>query len=76
MKDPGLLTDSTGDGMAGMEDVSLETQQYLKKTVYNGSKACSSCGYLMNPVEALHTSGKCPTCSRRSQQRKVKGGMV
>ena len=76
MKEPGLLTDSTGDGMAGAEDVSLETQQYLKHTVYNGSKGCKACGYLMTPVEAMHSDGKCTTCTRRAQQKRVKGGMA
>jgi hypothetical protein len=41
MKDPGLFTDSTGEGMAGSIDVSLESQQKLKETLYNGSKGCT-----------------------------------
>jgi hypothetical protein len=49
-KDPGLLTDSTGEGMVGAYDVSLETQQDLKKTYYNGSKPCIECGLSMNEL--------------------------
>lgn len=76
-KDPGLLTDSTGEGMAGMSDVSLETQQELKKTYYNGSKPCVECGLTMNPVEALHsTGGLCPQCKRRKSANLVKGRMA
>ena len=76
MKDPGLFTDSTGDGMAGAMDVSLETQQQLKETVYNGSKACQGCGMLINPVQSLHTDSLCPGCKRRKQSKLVKGRMA
>lgn len=75
-KDPGLLTDSTGEGMAGMSDVSLETQQDLKKTYYNGSKPCIECGLAMNPVEAMHSTGLCPSCKRRKSTKLVKGRMA
>jgi hypothetical protein len=75
-KDPGLLTDSTGEGMAGMSDVSLDTQQDLKKTYYNGSKPCIECGLTMNPVEALHSNGLCPQCKRRKSANLVKGRMA
>lgn len=75
-KDPGLLTDSTGEGMAGSEDVSLETQQNLKETYYNGSKPCIECGLSMNPVEALHSGDTCPNCKRRKQAKLVKGRMA
>ena len=34
--DPGLFTDSTGEGMVGSTDVSLETQKDLANTIYNG----------------------------------------
>lgn len=70
------FTDSTGDGMAGAMDVSLETQQNLKKTNYNGSKTCSDCGISMNPIEALHSEGMCPTCTRRKHAKLVKGRMA
>ena len=49
--DPGLLTDSTGEGMAGAEDVRLDTQRDLEKTYYNGSKPCIECGTMLNPVQ-------------------------
>lgn len=75
MKDPGLFTDSTGEGMAGAEDVSLETQQALKNTVYNGSKACKGCGSVMNPVQSLKDQNHCPTCNRRRAQKLLKGRM-
>lgn len=71
MRDPGLFTDSTGEGMAGATDVSLATQ----RTLYNGSKSCKKCGYTMDPYEALLTE-LCPTCTRRSASQRVKGGMV
>jgi len=74
--DPGLLTDATGDGMSGATDVSLETQQKLKKTYYNGSKPCVDCGLTMNPAEALFSNGYCPNCTRRKQTNIVKGGMA
>ena len=73
-KDPGLFTDSTGDGMAGAEDVSLETQRELG-TVYNGSKACKSCGMLLNPVQSLQTE-LCSSCNRRKLSKLVKGRMA
>lgn len=75
-KDPGLLTDSTGDGMAGAIDVSFETQQNYKKTLYNGSSTCKACGYQATPFEMLHTGGECPTCLRRKQSNRVKGRMA
>lgn len=76
IKDPGLFTDSTGDGMAGAMDVSLETQQALKGTVYNGSKSCQGCGMLMNPVQSLHSEDLCPGCKRRKLSKLVKGRMA
>lgn len=75
LKDPGLLTDSTGEGMAGAEDVSLETQQKLKETLYNGSKPCKSCGAHLNPVQAL-SSEHCPNCSRRNASVLLKNRMA
>jgi hypothetical protein len=75
-KNPSLFTDSTGDGMAGTTDVSLETQQELKKTYYNGSKPCLECGMSMNPVEALHSNGLCSHCARRKHAKLVKGRMA
>jgi hypothetical protein len=73
--DPGLFTDSTGEGMAGAEDVRLSTQNDLKRTVYNGSKACSSCGSVMNPVQSLQNQTTCPSCNRRKASKLVKGRM-
>ena len=34
MNDRGLVTDATGEGMAGATDVSFQTQQELKQTTY------------------------------------------
>jgi hypothetical protein len=77
INDPGLLTDSTGDGMPGATDVSLETQQKMKKTYYNGSRPCVECGLTLNPAEALYAlKGKCPNCSRRAQHQHLKGKMA
>ena len=73
--DPGLFTDSTGEGMAGAEDVSLETQKDLSKTVYNGSKACKSCGTLIDPLQSL-LNDTCTSCTRRKKYSLVKGRMV
>lgn len=75
-KDPGLFTDATGEGMAGAEDVRLSTQNELKNTVYNGSKACSSCGSMMNPVQSLQNQTHCPSCTRRKASKLVKGRMA
>ena len=74
IKDPGLFTDSTGEGMAGAIDVSLETQRDLKKTYYNGSKPCIECGLLLNPVQSLHTK-HCSNCKRRKDAKLLKGRM-
>lgn len=74
--DPGLFTDSTGEGMAGATDVSLSTQNDLKNTIYNGSKSCSSCGSMMNPVQSLQNQTLCPSCNRRKASKLVKGRMV
>ncbi|CAB4174764.1 hypothetical protein UFOVP965_77 [uncultured Caudovirales phage] len=72
--DPGLFTDSTGEGMAGALDVKLDTQRELG-TVYNGSSACTGCGLTMNPVQSLH--GKlCASCNRRRMDKLVKGRMA
>jgi hypothetical protein len=74
-KDPGLLTDSTGEGMSGATDVKLETQKDLSKTYYNGSKPCIECGLLLNPVQSLHTD-TCAHCTRRKQAKLLKGRMA
>ena len=75
MKDPGLFTDSTGEGTAGASDVALGTQKELKETLYNGSKGCKACGMLMNPVQSLQDSDLCPNCKRRKAYNLVKGRM-
>ena len=76
INDPGLYTDSTGDGMAGAMDVSLQTQRDLSKTIYNGDKACKACGTRIDPVQSLLNQEHCPSCSRRMKQSHVKGGMA
>ena len=75
INDPGLFTDSTGEGMAGAEDVSLETQRELARTVYNGSKSCKSCGVSIDPVQSL-LKDMCTSCQRRKKYSLVKGRMV
>ena len=75
IKDPGLFTDSTGEGMAGSIDLSLESQQNLKETLYNGSKGCKSCGLNLNPVQAL-SSDHCHNCSRRNASTLLKNRMA
>jgi len=74
--DPGLFTDSTGDGMAGAMDVSLQTQRDLSKTSYNGDKACKACGGRIDPVQSLLNQEHCPSCARRKKYSHVKGGMA
>lgn len=69
--DPGLFTDSTGEGMAGATDVRLSTQ----KTIYNGSKNCKTCGYTMDPYEAL-LNELCPSCTRRKHQSNLKRNLA
>ena len=76
MKDPGLFTDSTGEGMVGAEDVSLSTQKKLKDTLYNGTRTCKACGGAMNPVESLRDQSVCPKCNRIKASRLVKGRMA
>jgi hypothetical protein len=72
--DPGLFTDSTGEGMAGAEDVKLDTQREIG-TVYNGSTGCKACGMILNPVQSLHTE-LCSSCSRRKLDTRVKNRMA
>jgi len=74
--DPGLMTDSTGEGMAGTQDVRYSTQQELKETTYNGSRTCKGCGlYTMNPLQALYGE-LCPHCKRKQARQHVEGGMA
>ena len=75
-RDPGLYTDSTGEGMAGAEDVSLETQKELKGTQYNGTKSCTKCGMSIDPVQSLLNQDNCPSCVRKAQYTRVKGRMA
>ena len=74
--DPGLFTDSTGEGIAGGTDLRFETQNDLKQTIYNGSKPCKGCGNLMNPIESLSLNDTCPSCNRRSKANLVRGRMA
>lgn len=74
-KDPGLLTDSTGDGESGAHDVSLEAQRQLATTIYNGDKACKSCGRRIDPVQSL-LNEMCTSCQRRKNYSLVKGRMA
>ena len=73
--DPGMMTDSTGSGIAGGEDVSLVAQQNMKKTLYNGSKGCTKCGILLDPFQALHTN-KCAPCHNRDATEHVRNRMA
>lgn len=75
MIDPGLMTDATGDGMAGATDAHLLTQKNLKKTYYNGTKPCIGCGLMLDPYQALHNQ-YCPNCSNRKSYNLVKNRMV
>ena len=73
--DPGIFTDSTGEGMAGDTDVSLETQRDLANRIYNGDKACKDCGRRLDPVQSL-LNELCASCQRRKHYSLLKGGMV
>lgn len=73
--DPGLFTDSTGDGESGAHDVSLETQRDLSQTIYNGDKACKGCGRRIDPVQSL-LNDMCTPCQRRKNYSLVKGRMA
>lgn len=75
-KDPGLYTDSTGEGMAGATDVSLATQKDLTKTLYNGTRNCTKCGIAMDPVQSLLNQEVCTHCDRREKSSRVKGRMA
>jgi Zn finger protein HypA/HybF involved in hydrogenase expression len=75
-KDPGLFTDSTGEGMAGAEDVSLATQRELNRTVYNGESTCTSCGTAIDPVQSMFNKDTCPSCKRKEQYNLLKRGMI
>ena len=75
MNDPGLMTDSTGEGMAGAMDVAFGTQQNYKNTLYNGTKVCQMCGLQLDPYMSLHTE-YCPNCTQRRASDLVKNGMV
>ena len=72
MRDPGLYTDSTGEGMAGATDVRLSIQRRLG-TDYG--HRCPSCGRNMMPQEML-LQELCPTCDRRAKSKRVNGGMA
>ena len=74
--DPGLFTDSNGDGMAGAHDVSLRTQKDLNQTTYVGDKACKGCGNRIDPVQSLLNQEHCPSCLRREKYSLVKGRMA
>ena len=73
--DPGLFTDSTGEGMTGAEDVALQTQKELGKTIYNGDTACKGCGRRIDPVQSL-LNEMCTSCQRRKHYSLVKGRMA
>jgi len=74
MKKEELMNDSTGDGMAGAEDVSLLTQQQLKQTYYNGDGTCDTCGIRTNPIETAYRT-MCPKCARRNASTLFKNRM-
>ena len=61
--------DPTGDGTA-------EVAPYPAGiTVYNGDKPCKSCGYILNPVQALN-SDICSSCSRRRAAKQIANKMA
>jgi predicted RNA-binding Zn-ribbon protein involved in translation (DUF1610 family) len=65
------FVDPTGDGTEYPTPYPTD----LNRTVYNGDKGCTSCGLILNPVQALN-SDICPSCSRRQAVKRVKNKMV
>jgi hypothetical protein len=65
------FVDPTGDG------TSFPTPYPVSdgRTMYNGDKGCTECGYILNPVQALG-SDICPSCTRRKANKQVANKMV
>lgn len=70
-----LMSDSTGSGMAGAEDMSLVAQQNLKKTIYNGTKNCTKCGTGIDPYMGMHQD-KCTPCRNAAHAAHLKNRMA
>jgi predicted RNA-binding Zn-ribbon protein involved in translation (DUF1610 family) len=73
--DPGLMTDGTGEGMAGATDLNMLTQKNFKETYYNGTKPCIECGLQLDPYSAL-SQQHCPKCTNRRSTKLLKNRMV
>ena len=43
---------------------------------YGGSLPCTSCGVIMNPVEAMYSKGNCVKCYTQIQAKRAKNRMV
>jgi len=65
------FVDPTGDGT----EYPTPYPDNINRTSYNGDKGCTSCGLILNPVQALN-SDLCPSCSRRKAIKRVKDKMV
>ena len=63
--------DPTGEGTAFPTPYPAD----INRTSYNGDKGCTSCGVILNPVQALN-SDICPMCSRRKAVKQVANRMV
>jgi hypothetical protein len=47
------------------------------ETIYNGSKACTGCGIICTPYEAMVSETTlCASCRRDKAEKHVKGRMV
>jgi hypothetical protein len=61
----------------GAEMLELQAFTIAKNaTMYSGSHPCSTCGVMMNPVEALHSKGVCQVCDADRKAKRVKGKMA
>jgi hypothetical protein len=47
----------------------------VERTLYNGDKACTGCGLILNPVQVLN-SDICPSCNKRKAVKRITNKMV
>ena len=63
-----------GDGSFMMEIQAREIAE--NATRYKGSHPCSTCGIIMNPVQALYSKGMCASCYAQKMSDRIKRKMV
>ena len=63
-----------GDGALMME---LQAKKIAENaTLYKGSAPCPTCGVIMNPVEFLHSNGRCLKCVTQQKATRAKNRMA